>query len=80
MIFGYEGEGSDAGSLSEIGSQAGEAELDFRYLSEWGPKFFKLSKIYHYEVVEDTDYQNLAFEDNFERQQSKTFNSKPKQQ
>lgn len=46
MIYAYEGEGSDAGSLSSVDSYVNENETDFDYLQDWGPKFSKLSKIY----------------------------------
>ena len=46
MIYAYEGEGSDAGSLSSIGSLMSEEELDLDHLQEWGPKFTKLAKLY----------------------------------
>jgi cadherin 18 type 2 len=46
MIYAYEGEGSDAGSLSSVDSYVHENENDFDFLQDWGPKFSKLSKIY----------------------------------
>ena len=47
MIYAYEGEGSDAGSLSSISSNEVDVDLEFDYLNEWGPKFTKLSRLYY---------------------------------
>jgi hypothetical protein len=46
MVYAYEGEGSDAGSLSSIGSEMSDNDHNFDYLQEWGPKFSKLSDLY----------------------------------
>lgn len=46
MIYSYEGEGSDAGSLSSVESYMIENDQDFDYLQDWGPKFQKLSRMY----------------------------------
>ena len=47
MIYAYEGEGSDAGSLSSISSNEGDDDLEFDYLPDWGPKFSHLSNLYY---------------------------------
>ncbi|XP_023657704.1 cadherin-12-like isoform X1 [Paramormyrops kingsleyae] len=44
--YAYEGNGSTAGSLSSIESLAGEAEEDYDYLREWGPRFKTLAGIF----------------------------------
>ena len=64
MIYAYEGEGSDAGSLSSISSNEVDVDLEFDYLNEWGPKFTKLSRLYYLnEEHMTTEYQrNKAFE------------------
>lgn len=72
MIFAYEGEGSDVGSLSSLCSVCSDRDQDYEYLKEWGPKFAKLSNIYvrhHHDhtVGPDglnsvVDYQNYAYE------------------
>ncbi len=77
MIYAYEGEGSEAGSLSSLSDNysGGGVDQEYDYLKEWGPKFYKLSSIYlsHDEtkVTTNNDYQtNLAFDynnDNFRR-------------
>ena len=54
MIYAYEGEGSDAGSLSSVDSFIIENDQDFGYLDDWGPKFQKLSKMYHTDQTADT--------------------------
>ncbi len=46
MIYAYEGEGSDAGSLSSVDSFVADNDHDFNYLQDLGPKFQKLSKMY----------------------------------
>lgn len=46
MIFAYEGDGSEVGSLSSICSVCSDHDQDYDYLKEWGPKFAKLSNIY----------------------------------
>uniref|UniRef100_A0A6Q2Z4Y4 Cadherin-10 n=1 Tax=Esox lucius TaxID=8010 RepID=A0A6Q2Z4Y4_ESOLU len=44
--YAYEGSGSVAESLSSLGSITTEGEQDYNYLSEWGPRFKKLSDMY----------------------------------
>jgi hypothetical protein len=56
MIYAYEGEGSDAGSLSSVDSYNIENDVDFDYLQDWGPKFQKLSNLYR-STEEITTYQ-----------------------
>ena len=55
MIFAYEGDGSEVGSLSSICSVCSDRDQDYDYLKEWGPKFAKLSNIY---VRHDTTYHH----------------------
>ena len=58
MIYAYEGEGSDAGSLSSISSNDGDADLEFDYLPEWGPKFSQLSHLYYNETPGGNEQQS----------------------
>jgi len=63
MIYAYEGEGSEVGSLSSISSDQTDKDQEYDYLKEWGPKFYKLSNIY---LKNDdnmlVDYQNHGYE------------------
>lgn len=51
--FDFEGEGSDAGSLSSLGTSTSGGDQDYDYLNEWGPKFAKLADMYN--KYEDSD-------------------------
>lgn len=44
--YAYEGTGSVAESLSSLGSDPSEAEQDYQYLSDWGPRFRRLADLY----------------------------------
>ncbi|XP_064017310.1 cadherin-12 isoform X2 [Pogoniulus pusillus] len=44
--YAYEGTGSAAESLSSIDSLATEADQDYDYLSEWGPRFQSLAEMF----------------------------------
>ena len=45
--FQYEGGGSDAGSLSSLNTTSSDADQDYDYLNDWGPKFAKLADMYN---------------------------------
>lgn len=45
--FQYEGEGSDAGSLSSLNTTSSGGDQDYDFLNEWGPKFSKLADMYN---------------------------------
>ncbi|XP_041923724.1 LOW QUALITY PROTEIN: cadherin-20-like [Alosa sapidissima] len=46
QTYAYEGEGSVAESLSSLQSAASHADHDYDYLSDWGPRFYKLAQMY----------------------------------
>ncbi|KAM3862896.1 cadherin-5 [Diretmus argenteus] len=45
-IYGYEGPESLAGSLSSLGSSSTGSNLDYDFLSDWGPRFRTLAELY----------------------------------
>ncbi|KAI1888849.1 hypothetical protein AGOR_G00173010 [Albula goreensis] len=46
QTYAYEGEGSVAESLSSLQSAGSNADHDYDYLSDWGPRFRKLAEMY----------------------------------
>lgn len=46
QTYAYEGEGSVAESLSSLQSAASNADHEYDYLNEWGPRFRKLAEMY----------------------------------
>ncbi|XP_076856623.1 cadherin-11 [Brachyhypopomus gauderio] len=46
QVYGYEGRGSVAGSLSSLESVTTDSDLDYDYLQSWGPRFKKLAELY----------------------------------
>ncbi|KAI4898633.1 hypothetical protein NFI96_025991 [Prochilodus magdalenae] len=45
-IYGYEGSESLAGSLSSLDSSSTGSNLDYDFLSDWGPRFRTLAQLY----------------------------------
>ncbi|XP_024861261.1 cadherin-20-like isoform X2 [Kryptolebias marmoratus] len=46
QTYAYEGDGSVAESLSSLQSGASNADHDYDYLNDWGPRFKKLAEMY----------------------------------
>ncbi|OCT82310.1 cadherin-8 [Xenopus laevis] len=46
QIYGYEGRGSVAGSLSSLESSVSDSDQNFDYLTDWGPRFKRLGELY----------------------------------
>ncbi|XP_034041333.1 LOW QUALITY PROTEIN: cadherin-8 [Thalassophryne amazonica] len=46
QIYGYEGRGSIAGSLSSLETASSDSDQNYDYLSEWGPRFRRLGELY----------------------------------
>ena len=44
--YNYEGENSEAGSLSSLNSSSTDASQDYDYLRGWGDKFARLADMY----------------------------------
>ncbi|XP_067928117.1 neural-cadherin-like [Watersipora subatra] len=44
--YDYEGNGSDAGTLSSLNSASSEGDQEFDHLQDWGPKFARLADMY----------------------------------
>ncbi|XP_044056679.1 cadherin-8 isoform X1 [Siniperca chuatsi] len=46
QIYGYEGRGSIAGSLSSLETASSDSDQNYDYLKEWGPRFRRLGELY----------------------------------
>lgn len=46
QIYGYEGRGSAAGSLSSLETASSDSDQNYDYLREWGPRFRRLGELY----------------------------------
>lgn len=46
QIYGYEGRGSIAGSLSSLETTSSDSDQNYDYLREWGPRFRRLGELY----------------------------------
>ncbi|XP_078543895.1 cadherin-18 [Lissotriton helveticus] len=46
QTYAYEGQRSEAGSISSLDSVTTHSEQDYNYLDDWGPEFQKLAELY----------------------------------
>merc|ERR1719471_437000 len=53
--YAYEGDGNSGGSLSSLNSGEDDADLEFEYLHNFGPRFKKLADMYGRESDSDSD-------------------------
>merc|ERR1719342_1618590 len=53
--YAYEGDGNSGGSLSSLNSGEDDADLEFDYLHNFGPRFKKLADMYGRESDSDSD-------------------------
>ncbi|XP_063231568.1 DE-cadherin [Bacillus rossius redtenbacheri] len=60
--YAYEGDGNTTGSLSSLASGTEEGDLNFDYVSNFGPRFHKLADMYGEDPSdeEDENYNNNA--------------------
>lgn len=45
-IYGYEGSESIAESLSSLGTDSSDSDVDYDFLNDWGPRFKMLAELY----------------------------------
>ncbi|XP_046385444.1 DE-cadherin isoform X3 [Ischnura elegans] len=62
--YAYEGDGNSTGSLSSLASGTDEGDLNFDYLSSFGPRFRKLADMYgeHSSDEEEDQYNQMGSE------------------
>nr|XP_044988850.1 cadherin-18 isoform X2 [Jaculus jaculus] len=46
QTYAYEGQRSEAGSISSLDSLTTQSDQDYHYLGDWGPEFKKLAELY----------------------------------
>ncbi|XP_075442032.1 cadherin-18-like isoform X1 [Ascaphus truei] len=54
QTYAYEGQKSEAGSISSLDSLGTQSDQDYTYLDEWGPEFKKLAELYGEKEPEKT--------------------------
>merc|ERR1719293_578431 len=75
--YAYEGDGNSGGSLSSLNSGTDDADLEFEYLHNFGPRFKKLADMYGRESDSDEseegpDFDNPSFYPKPQQQQAAT--------
>ncbi|KAF3817777.1 hypothetical protein GH733_013064 [Mirounga leonina] len=55
-IYGYEGAESIAESLSSLGTDSSDSDIDYDFLNDWGPRFKMLAELYRSEPQEELVY------------------------
>jgi hypothetical protein len=71
--YAYEGDGNSGGSLSSLNSGTDDADLEFEYLHNFGPRFKKLADMYGRESDSDESEEGPDFD-------NPSFYPKPQQQ
>ncbi|XP_059940466.1 cadherin-5 [Mesoplodon densirostris] len=55
-IYGYEGAESIAESLSSLGTDSSDSDIDYDFLNDWGPRFKMLAELYGSDPREELLY------------------------
>uniref|UniRef100_A0A8C5UYL6 Cadherin-5 n=1 Tax=Microcebus murinus TaxID=30608 RepID=A0A8C5UYL6_MICMU len=55
-IYGYEGSESIAESLSSLGTDSSDSDIDYDFLNDWGPRFKMLAELYGSDPREELLY------------------------
>lgn len=55
-IYGYEGAESIAESLSSLGTDSSDSDIDYDFLNDWGPRFKMLAELYGSDPREELVY------------------------
>ncbi|XP_045389100.1 cadherin-5 [Lemur catta] len=55
-IYGYEGSESIAESLSSLGTDSADSDIDYDFLNDWGPRFKMLAELYGSDPREELVY------------------------
>lgn len=55
-LFDYEGSESIAESLSSLGTDSSDSDIDYDFLNDWGPRFKMLAELYSMDSREELAY------------------------
>ncbi|XP_055992802.1 cadherin-5 [Sorex fumeus] len=55
-IYGYEGSESIAESLSSLGTDSSDSDIDYDFLNDWGPRFKMLAELYGSDTREELGF------------------------